>query len=369
LALITLLAFYTIYYLLKEEKPKALFLSRYLLLTSFILFCTYLFSGMAQNIATTRYLVFIPIAIIMLIALSYTPRNHIFTLAIILFLAVSITGNYFHIQTMDTDPNRSQYELIDYLHDRNLHYGYGEYWDSNILTYLSKFEVIVRPVHITKSGTIIPMNWLHNIYWYNFPPEDDMFLIIKLNSIPYGNIQADLTNIMIINPPKETLQFQEYTIYVWNGSDFNSPYFITQDGFNIQSGVGYKDFDSLINETVFISSRLTNQSGYLVYGPYISLLSGNYTIEYVIKAKNFTQPDDLIYTVDIFSIYVDENPPTHITDAKRSVYKNEVIEGEYTTIQLNLSIDTYNPNRLIEFRVFQPLNGDLYVKKIDIIKN
>ncbi|WP_343089342.1 sulfatase-like hydrolase/transferase [Methanocalculus natronophilus] len=159
--------------------------------------------------------------------------------------------------------------------------------------------------------------------------------------------------------PGEVIQYQDYTI----------PYFMILNRFSIQSGVGYRDYDSSINETVFISSRLTNQSGYLIYGPYISLHSGDYTIKYEIKAENVTQPDEPIFTVDIHSAYTDENPPTFMTDKMRSIYVNEIIEGEYTTIQLNLLIDTYNPNRLIEFRVFQPLNSDLYVKNIDIIKN
>lgn len=369
LILIILLAVCTFYYLIKEEKPKALFLNRFVLLSIFTLFCAYVFSGMAQSLATTRYLVFIPIAIIILIALSYTPSNRIFTIVVILFLAISITGNYYHLQTMETNPNRIQHELIEYLHDNNLHYGYGDYWDSNILTYLSKFDIIVRPIYISKIGSIRPHNWLQNTNWYIYPPEADVFIILKEKRIPYSFIQTDLRKLITINPPKEVLQFQEYTIYVWNGSDFSSPFFITMDGFSIQSGVGYKDYASPTNETIFISSRLTNQSGYLAYGPYISLLPGHYTIKYEIKTENFSQPDDHIFTVDIYSTYVDENPPTHVTDAQRRVYGNEVVEGDYTNIQLNVSINTYNPNRLIEFRVFQPLNGDLYVKNIDIIKN
>ena len=55
-------------------------------------------------------------------------------------------------------PNREQYELINYLKELNLTLGFGDYWDSNIITYLSKEDILVRPVCFTDEK-IIPFKW------------------------------------------------------------------------------------------------------------------------------------------------------------------------------------------------------------------
>lgn len=225
LLLLLLIGAYSIYYFSKEENPRAIFLNRYLLTSILVLSTVYVMSGMAVNIMTTRYLIFIPIAIFMLISLSYNSRNHIFTLLILLFLAINVTGNFFHLQSIDTDTNRNQYELIDFLQEHDLYYGYGEYWDSNIITFLSRFKVTICPVLISNSK-ILPMNWLCNANWYNYPPDADVFVLLKMDTIPNGHIQTDLTNLVAINPPKKILQFQEYTIYIWNGTSFKIPQYI-----------------------------------------------------------------------------------------------------------------------------------------------
>ncbi|MCC7555727.1 MAG: DUF2079 domain-containing protein [Methanoculleus marisnigri] len=138
-------------------------------------------------------------------------------------------------------------------------------------------------------------------------------------------------------------------------------------GFKSQPRVGHTHYDDTIGESVFFSSKLTNSAGYLAYGPYIGLPAGNYTIEYIIKAENLTSLEDLIARIDIFSTYVDGSTPAHVIDARRDVYKKDLIEGNFTPISLDVSVDKYNPERLIEFRVFQPLNSDLYVKEINIL--
>ncbi len=136
--------------------------------------------------------------------------------------------------------------------------------------------------------------------------------------------------------------------------------------FSIETDVGNIYYDQSIGKNVFFSSKQTNTSGFLVYGPYIHLPPRNYTIDYIIKVENITSPDDIVATVDVCSTYVNGSTPVHVVDAKKEVYGRELIEGKYTPISLNLSIDAYNYDRLFEFRVFQPLNSDLHVKTIEI---
>ncbi len=60
---------------------------------------------------------------------------------IFLFLSLIIMNSVSNAEILKDEhnnPNREQYELIDYLKESNLIFDYGNYWDSNIITYLSK---------------------------------------------------------------------------------------------------------------------------------------------------------------------------------------------------------------------------------------
>lgn len=145
----------------------------------------------------------------------------------------------------------------------------------------------------------------------------------------------------------------------------DTEYVHKMDLFRTNPNVGRIYYDGSVGENVFYSSKHTNMAGYLVYGPYTRLPVGDYTVEYMIKATNISSPDEIIATVDIFSTYMDD-PPTYTTNAKRDIYGRELIEGDYTSISLDLSVDTYYHNNFIEFRVFQPLHSDLYIKEIRV---
>lgn len=141
---------------------------------------------------------------------------------------------------------------------------------------------------------------------------------------------------------------------------------MTMLGFKRQSDVGYEYYDITVGENIYYSPKLTSSKGYLAYGPYINLPAGNHTIEYLIKAENITSFDEIIATVDILSTYKDHYTTEHVIDARKSIYGRDLNEGNYTSISLELSITEETPSRLIEFRVFQTLNSDLYVKEINV---
>lgn len=136
--------------------------------------------------------------------------------------------------------------------------------------------------------------------------------------------------------------------------------------FKIQRGVGRPYYDNSSGEYVFFSNKSTNTSGYLVYGPYLHLPPGNYTIEYIIKARNVTSPDERVATVDVYSTCIDGPTTSHISDARKEVYGRDLDSGNYTPIVLEISRDTYRPDCITEFRVFQTLHSDLYVREITL---
>jgi hypothetical protein len=120
-------------------------------------------------------------------------------------------------------PNKEQYELIDYLKESNLTLGYGDYWDANTITYLSKEEIVVRSVVFT-DAKITPYKWLSFKRWFTKPTINDGNVFILQSDLQNEEIE----NLVLKNPPKEILKFGDYKIYVWDISELRS----MMEGFN-----------------------------------------------------------------------------------------------------------------------------------------
>jgi uncharacterized membrane protein len=193
--------------------------------------------------------------------------------------------------------------------------------------------------------------------------------------IDYDNIifTRGYINLLDYNEMNSMLKLEDRemryvnNVYIFKKSDNDQTDFNIYNRlfFKTQENVGHLTKDDSINKYVFYSNKTQNNSGYLVYGPYITLPKGEYEIEYIIKADCATDAHEKIATIDIFSTYIAKTR-VHTTDAQKDLSLNDLIEGEYRSIILNLIIDDYNKNRLIEFRVFQHGVSDLYVYKINV---
>jgi len=115
-----------------------------LLISVLMMSLLFLVSGYVYDIASARYLTFTALALLMLVAVScpVTEKTCMF-FVLSLLLVSAITGSIY-ISTITTGPNEREQDLIGYLKGRNLTYGYGTYWDSNIITYLSGEAVTIR---------------------------------------------------------------------------------------------------------------------------------------------------------------------------------------------------------------------------------
>jgi uncharacterized membrane protein len=116
----------------------------------------------------------------------------------------------------------------------------------------------------------------------------------------------------------------------------------------------------------FYNLKSKNKTGYLVYGPYFVLDKGTYVVTYSIRADNISDPNKKIATVEISSIYSDTHKLT--IENKTDIYPANLTSGQDAKINLSIRIDAKNNNRLMEFRVFQPSNADLYVTDIHFTK-
>jgi hypothetical protein len=142
------------------------------IVTVFMGFTIMSFANEANSI-NSRFLIYTAVIIFTIIAIAHDNNNsklntlYIFT--ILILISVVATSNILNIKTLDFQPNNDQYELIDNLETNNNTFGLSGYSDSNLITYLSKENIILRevqPVFINGQRIFNLNTWLtSNRYW------------------------------------------------------------------------------------------------------------------------------------------------------------------------------------------------------------
>ncbi len=200
-------------YFWMKEKNDYLFFKSYLLFALAVFFIFYVFTTMSAGFATTRYLLFPAMIFLIGVSLFYSPKRWFYSFLIICMILTGLVGNISSDKKIGEEFNQNQMELINFLDNNNLHHGYGDYWDSNIITYLSKFNVIVRPIKININESIETYPWNNNDNWYNYPEGSDVFIITKPENLDIN--KEKLEHILKLDPPKKSFQCNVYSIYVW----------------------------------------------------------------------------------------------------------------------------------------------------------
>ena len=185
----------------------------FFIISAIIIFLGYVCTNLSIDFMTTRYLTLTSLSIYALISLSYNKR-YIYILLIFLILFSSAISNYVFIKNLDYQPNKPELELIEYLKGNGLNYGVGDYWDSNIITYLSKEQVIIRPITIY-DGAILPRRWLSSERWFsdNSINYTNFFIVFKANDTLKMNA---LKSYLAYNQPIKTKSYNGYTMYMYN---------------------------------------------------------------------------------------------------------------------------------------------------------
>lgn len=182
-----------------------------------IISIAYVFTSISINIYTTRYLTFPLMLGLSIVALTYNQnmklqKVYLFLILSIIFInagsnAALLKGGY-------EQPNKEQYELIEYLKDSNLTLGYGDYWDANLITYLSSEEIVIMPV-IFNDAKITPYKWLSFKKWFTEQPGDNEEIFVIQSHFQNEEIEYLVNKI----PPQKILKFGNYNIYVWDSPE------------------------------------------------------------------------------------------------------------------------------------------------------
>lgn len=138
----------------------------------FIGFTITSFSSEASSI-NSRFLVYTVISIFTFIAMAYDNKSDIrstlYIVAILILIILVALTNGLNFKTLDFKPNNDQFNLISHLENNNETFGFSGYSDSNLITYLSKENVVLREIHpeYVNGKMIFNVNtWLiSNRYW------------------------------------------------------------------------------------------------------------------------------------------------------------------------------------------------------------
>ncbi len=263
------IAVFVILYLYASiKKWNASFIDSILFFISIIPCAAFIFSTVAIDVNSTRYIYYSFFAASILIArsINLTRTKHYS----IPFLLIWATLNFFSFNA-NVETEESYYQRLGvFLKSHGLENGYGEFWKASIVSGFG--DVHISPVII--QNNIMPMYWLSKDEWYK---KNSFFFITRKDS------EKDIAISQFGNPKKE-LNFEGMQILVWEEMVL-PPY-----GISIHRI--YKDaLPTHVGNYIDGEVHSTGKSGYLLFGPYKPLKSGNY--KFVIRGLNAKSGDSV----------------------------------------------------------------------------
>ena len=113
--------------------------------------------------------------------------------------------------------NKSFEKVVKHLEEKNLKYGYGSFWNANVLTMISDSKVKVRDVKFD-SGKMMPNDYQTNKNWYkNAPKLNEYFVLMTSNE--YSQYYEG-QNSSSFGKPKEIYNFDNYVILIYDHNLF-----------------------------------------------------------------------------------------------------------------------------------------------------
>jgi len=295
---------------------------------------------------TARYIVFILIGLLSIFCMVDFNRSKYAKWLLLSIIIINLIYGVDLSFRINHSPNEEQYQLIDFLKKSNLTFGFGDYWDSNIITYLSHEDVIVRPIWIENG--LVPRYWNSAKRWYENPPKQ-FFVIVRHTNEKALNY---FYNNFLLPDPVRIFDYKNYKIFEYNMTNFD----IRNRKFNtiklFHSG-GEKRYDPLIEGFSWYADK--NIEGYIIYGPYISLPRGNYRVTYMIRS--------------------DSNVSANVSVAKLEIFDNRILKQiviydsnfPNTSIYQAFSLDfTSQNNKNLEFRIYKYSNVTLFIGNITL---
>lgn len=108
--------------------------------------------------------------------------------------------------------NDREFRIIEELNKRNLRKGYGHYWESLVVNYLSDYKIETGQIICDKNGFLRPFYWV--VQDKVFTPTSNQPTFLIFNSV---NINHTACNLKELGPYSESITIDEHTvIFIYN---------------------------------------------------------------------------------------------------------------------------------------------------------
>jgi hypothetical protein len=189
--------------------------------SALILIFAYVFSTVAVDVNTKRYVVTIAYGIIALAAVASAGRTStklIATAGACIIVAASVTGllgRDLQRQLTAHPSGAVASQLLRWARSEHLMYGYAGYWDAAPLTWEMHSQVQVYPVWTCPDGRSLCPFTLHRISsWYRPRAGARTFLVIDARQTAANTITS-LSSVASLGKPEQTVTLQQLTILVY----------------------------------------------------------------------------------------------------------------------------------------------------------
>ena len=116
----------------------------------------------------------------------------------------------------DYGRDNDQHQVVNYLEEQGLNYGYATYWNANILTLISNSKVKVRDISLDNDQPV--KGWLNtDRAWYNSQPKQDKYFVLLTNSEYDDKVSR---NHSILDNTSEILRYGNWVILVKDNNIF-----------------------------------------------------------------------------------------------------------------------------------------------------
>jgi hypothetical protein len=161
-----------------------------------------------------RFLVLLPFYAVFIIPmfLSYIKAPVVKALVPAFFIVVICLNSLYAAKLLalkhNNHPNTKNFMLIDTLKNLGLNKGYGNYWDSNINSYLSDYKINIVPVNCMEI-----QHWLMDDHALSIEAKKTFYIY---NPTRTGECESPYVVTQVLGPPSQELGIGDSIVFVFN---------------------------------------------------------------------------------------------------------------------------------------------------------
>jgi hypothetical protein len=247
--------------------------------------------------------------------------------------------------------NKDRIELINFLNEKKLRYGYASYWNANTISVLSNELIKIRPI-VMQNGLPVPMRHLSSNSWYQPNAwNGETFLLLTNAEAEHFNLNQ---SIKIGLPIKKTHIFKDFKIFVFEQNIANQlinwdTKFLKRKIFTVNA-LSLSRTGKLISEgqdpTMLIAGP--GDVGPLHFGPYITMDPGKYLVTFDVLADYHTNG----------SVRLDV-----AASPDQKIFGELLLNQSDKPQQINIELEN---QRIMEFRVWALGNSNIRFKNFTV---